>query len=89
VESLITSGAVVWLILGIMAVEAIVLARLIKSFPGILAGLAAGGFMVLALGASLGNMGIYTIAACLGLSFICHGVEIWFWFKVQQRKLAP
>jgi hypothetical protein len=60
VESLITSGAVVWLILGIMAVEA-----------------------------SLGNMGTYTIAACLGLSFICHGVEIWFWFKAQQRKLAP
>ncbi len=85
-ERLITSGAVVWLILGIMAVEAVVLARLIKSFPGILAGLGAGGFMVLALGASLSGRGPYAIAACLGLSFVCHAVEVWLWFKAQQQK---
>jgi hypothetical protein len=83
-ESLITSGAVVWLILGIMAVEAIVLARLIKSFPAILAGLGAGGFMILALGAALSNRGVYAIAACLALSFICHAVEIWFWFRTSK-----
>jgi hypothetical protein len=88
VEQLITSGAVVWLILGIMAVEAVVLARLIKRFPGILAGLGAGGFMVLALGASLTGWGPYAIAVCLGLSFICHAVEVWLWFKAQQQKSA-
>ncbi len=84
---MISSGAVVWLILGIMAVEVVVLARLIKSFPAILAGLGAGGFMILALGAALTNKGFYAIAACLALSFLCHAVEIALWFRT--KKSAP
>jgi hypothetical protein len=87
-EDLITSGAVVWLILGVMAVEAVVLARLIKSFPGILAGLGAGGAIVLALGASLTNKGPMAIAACLGLSFLFHLAELYFWFKASRDKAS-
>jgi hypothetical protein len=88
VERFISSGAVVWLILAVMAVEALVLARLIKSFPGILAGLGAGGCMVLALGASLTNMGAYAVAACLAVSFAFHAVELYFWFKLPRCKAS-
>ena len=87
-EDLITSGAVVWIILAVMAVEAVVLARLIKSFPGILAGLGAGGSIVLALGASLSNRGPMAIAACLGLSFLFHVAELYFWFKASRDKVS-
>jgi hypothetical protein len=85
VDYFITSGAAVWMILGIMAVEAVVLARLIKSFPGILAGLLAGGFVILALGAALTSAGTLAIAMCLALSFLCHAVELYFWFQLRQR----
>jgi hypothetical protein len=85
-ESLITSGAVIWIVLVVMAVEAVVLFRLIKSFPGILAGLGAGGCIVLALGAALADKGAGTIAACLALSFVFHIVELNFWFKAQRDK---
>jgi hypothetical protein len=83
VDWFITSGAAVWMILGVMAVEAVVLARLIKLFPGILAGLLAGGFVVLALGAALTGLGALVIALCLASSFLCHAVEIYFWFKLR------
>jgi hypothetical protein len=87
-EDLITSGAVVWIVLAVMAVEAVVLARLIKIFPGILAGLGAGGSIVLALGASLTNKGPMAIAACLGLSFLFHAAELYFWFKASRDKAS-
>jgi hypothetical protein len=87
-EQFIASGAVVWAILGVMAVEAIVLARLIKSFPGILAGLGAGGSIILALGASITNKGPMVIAACLALSFLFHVAELYFWFKAFRQKAS-
>ena len=87
-EQFIASGAVVWVILAVMAVEAVVLARLIKSFPGILAGLGAGGAIVLALGAALTGRGPYVIAACLGLSFLFHLAELYFWFKLRRHKAS-
>jgi hypothetical protein len=87
-ESLITSGAVIWIVLVVMAVEAVVLSRLIKSFPGILAGLGAGGSIVLALGASITNKGPMVIAACLALSFLFHVAELYFWFKAFRQKAS-
>jgi hypothetical protein len=73
-EDLITSGAVVWIVLAVMAVEAVVLARLIKSFPGILA--------------SLTNKGPIAIAVCLGVSFLFHLAELYFWFKASRDKVS-
>ncbi len=87
-ETLITSGTIVWIVLAVMTVEAVVLARLIKSFPGILAGLGAGGSIVLALGASITNKGPVAIAACLGLSFLFHVVELYFWVKAFRQKAS-
>ena len=86
-ESFVTSGSVVWVILAIMMVEAVVLIKLIKAFPGILAGLLAGGFIVLALGAALAGFGAVAIASCLGFSFLCHAAELYFWLKL--RPHAP
>ena len=87
-EQFISSGAVVWLILAVMAFEVVVLARLIRNFPGILAGLGAGGSMVLALGAALADTAPYVIAACLVLSFAFHAAELYFWFKLQRGKAS-
>jgi hypothetical protein len=85
VERFITSGAAVWLILGVMVVEAVVLSRLIRAFPGILAGLLAGGFIVAALGAALTGLGALVIALCLASSFVCHAIEIYFWFRLRHE----
>lgn len=87
-ETLITSGTIVWIVLAVMTVEAVVLARLIKSFPGILAGLGAGGSIVLALGASITNKGPLAIAACLGLSFLFHLAELYLWIKAFRQKAS-
>jgi uncharacterized membrane protein len=79
--SLIESGIFVFIILAAMAVEAVLLRRHILRNPSILAGLAAGGCLMLALRAALIDAGTLQVTIWLGASLLCHGLELLFWLR--------
>jgi hypothetical protein len=84
-----SSGAVAWLILSVMAIEALVLAKLMAksgNYPAVLAGLAAGACLVLALWAALTRRDVLEIALFLGMSFVAHVMEIRLWLGARNNK---
>jgi hypothetical protein len=84
-ESLFQSGNIALVIIAIMVVEALLLSGLIKRFPVLLSGLAAGGCMVLALRAALLQQSWTIIALFLGLSFVFHALEILQWLRLAKN----
>jgi hypothetical protein len=84
-EQLFASGTVAFLILAVMAVEAIILVLWLRRFPAMLMGIAAGACLVLALGAALQNRHWSSIAALLLLAFVFHLMEIWQWLQLAKR----
>jgi CBS-domain-containing membrane protein len=85
-EALLHSGTIAWAVLGILLVEAVVLARVMRGsghLPAILAGLAAGAGLVLALRAALAQADVLEIALFLGMSGIAHALEIRFWLAAR------
>jgi uncharacterized membrane protein len=79
--SLIESGAFIYMVLGAMAVEALLLRRHILRNPSILAGLTAGGCLMLALRAALIDASTLQVTIWLGASLLCHGLELLFWLR--------
>ncbi len=81
-EALIASGRIADIILVVMLLEAIAVGVLVKwrsaafEIPGHLAGLAAGGFLVLALRAALIGSGWFQIAVFLAFSLAAHSTEV-------------
>jgi hypothetical protein len=84
-DSLFQSGNIALVIIAIMVVEAVLLLGLIKRFPGIFFGLAAGGCIVLALRAALLQQSWTSIALFLGLSFVFHALEIVQWLRLAKN----
>ena len=81
-EQFITSGAVTVVILCVLVIEAVIVSVYLvrrnqkPRLPGFLAGLAAGGCLVLALRAALTGDGWAMIAMYLTLSFLAHAIEL-------------
>jgi hypothetical protein len=87
-EGLFQSGHVVWLILFIMAAEAVVLSGLLRRLPAMAFGLAAGACLVLALRASLLQQNWTYIALFLSLGFGFHILEVWQWMRIAKHQPA-
>jgi hypothetical protein len=85
IEELVQSGAIVFLIIAVMAVEGAYFARYFKRFPAFLSGLAAGVCMALALYCALSQQGWKLVAAFLLLSGLFHATEIWSWLRLVRR----
>jgi hypothetical protein len=88
-DAFFASGAVAWLILAVMVMEAFLLAKLLSGGGlrgAVLAGLAAGACLVLALRAALTQGDVLEIALFLAMSAIAHVVEIRLWLGVRNKK---
>jgi hypothetical protein len=81
-EALYQSGNVAYIILAIMAAEAVLLSRYFKRLPGLFTGLLAGACFVLALRAALLQQNWTTVALFLALAFVFHVTEIWQWLRL-------
>jgi hypothetical protein len=81
----IAGGSVVGLILALVAAEAVVLVvalrRSGRPVSGILANLAAGACLLLAVRAALTGAGWTTVAVWLALSLPAHAIDIWRRFR--------
>ena len=81
-EQFITGGSVTGVILAVLVIEAVVVSVFLvrtgrtSGLPGFLAGLAAGGCLVLALREALTGGGWTMIAIFLTLSFLAHAIEL-------------
>lgn len=84
-EALFQSGNIAVLIIAIMLAEALFFARYTKRFPGMLAGLAAGACLVLAMRSALLQQPWTSIAIFLSLSFVFHVLEILQWLRVTKH----
>lgn len=84
-EALFQSGNIAILILAIMLAEALFFARYLKRFPGMLAGLAAGACLVLAMRSALLQQPWSSTAIFLSLSFVFHVLEILQWLRVTKH----
>lgn len=88
-EALLASGSVAWLILAVIAIEAIVLLLMLRGsrmLPLAACGLAAGACLVLALRAALDEAGVLQIGLFLGLSGAAHACEIALWLRLRGLK---
>jgi hypothetical protein len=85
-ETLFQSGQVVWVIIGVMVLEAIVLMSYLRRFPAMAASLAAGACLVLALRAALLQQNWTYIALFLLLGFVFHILEIWQWMRIAKHQ---
>ena len=84
-EALFHSGNIAILIIAIMLAEAVFFARYLRRFPGMLAGLAAGACLVLAMRSALLQQHWTSIAIFLSLSFVFHVLEILQWLRVTKH----
>jgi MFS superfamily sulfate permease-like transporter len=85
-DVLFQTGNIAWIVLAIMAAEALFFARYFKRLPGMLLGLAAGASLVLALRAALLQQGWTSIALFLSLSFVFHVMEILQWLRLAKHQ---
>lgn len=85
-QSLFQSGNVAFIIVAIILAEGLFFARYIKRYPGLLAGLAAGAFLVLALRAALLQQSWTVIALFLFLSFAFHILEVLQWLRLAKHQ---
>jgi hypothetical protein len=85
-EALFQSGNIALLILAIMLAEAMFFVRYLRRFLGMLAGLAAGACLVLALRSALLQQAWTSIALFLSLSFVFHVVEILQWLRLAKHQ---
>jgi hypothetical protein len=84
-EGLFQSGNVVWVILGVMAFEAVVLLRYLQRVPALAGSLAAGACLVLALRAALLHQNWMNIGLFLALGLVFHILEIWQWLRIAKH----
>jgi hypothetical protein len=81
-EAALSAGGLVDLALGVLVIEAILLAIHYRRTPARLlpwfAGLASGGALLLALRAALAGANWTVIGACMILALVSHGLDGWF-----------
>jgi hypothetical protein len=85
-DGFVNSGAITTLILAIMVVEALCCIFYFRQLRPMLATLAAGACLALALRAALLGHGPTAIASWLGLGFVFHVLEVWQWIKMSKRQ---
>ncbi len=85
IESFISSGAVSWVILAVLVVEALSFVFYFKRLRNMWPTLAAGGCFVLALRAALLHQTTAEIAVFLALSFVFHVLEVRQWLKMSKH----
>ena len=81
-EDLIGSGFITLVILFILAAEAVFYVFFFRRMRGLLATLAAGACLVLALRAALLHHASNELALFLMLGFVFHILEVWQWLKM-------
>jgi hypothetical protein len=82
----INSGAITWLALAVLTVEAMIYVLFFKRMARMLPTLAAGACLVLALRSALLRDEPELIATFLTLSFIFHVLEVWQWSKMSKNQ---
>jgi hypothetical protein len=85
-EAFFQSGNIAIVIIAIMLTEAVFFALYYRRFPGIVAGLAAGTCLVLALRAALLHQAWTIIALYLFLSFVFHLLEVLQWLRLAKHR---
>jgi hypothetical protein len=82
-ELLFQEGRIIWLILILVAIEAVILSLWLsrtqraQHLPGVLANLAAGACLMTAIGSVLAGWGVATLALLLALSLVAHVFDLW------------
>ena len=85
-DELIGSGFITLVMLSIMAAEALFYIFYLRRLRGMLATLAAGASLVMALRAALLHHSTGELAFFLVLGFIFHILEIWQWLKMSKHQ---
>ena len=85
-DAFIGSGLVTIVILSILAAEALFYIFYFKRLRGILATLAAGACLVVALRAALLHHSTSELASFLALGFLFHILEVWQWMKMSKHQ---
>jgi hypothetical protein len=85
-DGLIQSGLITLVMLAILVAEALVYIFYVKRLRRMIATLAAGASLVLALRASLLQHSNIEIAGFLALSFVFHLMEVWQWLKMSKHQ---
>lgn len=86
IDALIGSGSITLVILSILATEALFYIFYLKRLRGMLATLAAGACLVMALRAALLGHGTNELALFLGFGLIFHVLEVWQWLKMSKHQ---
>jgi hypothetical protein len=82
-EELFQNGRAIWIILFIIAAEAVALgiwllrSKRARLVPGVLANLAAGACLMTAIGSQLAGWGLASLAVLLLLSLLAHVADLW------------
>ena len=85
-DELIGSGFITLVILSILAAEALFYIFYLKRLRGMLATLAAGASLVMALRAALLRHGTDELALFLAIGFVFHILEVWQWLKMSKHQ---
>jgi hypothetical protein len=85
-DELIRSGLITLLILSILAAEALFYIFYLRRLRGMLATLAAGACLVVALRAALLHHSTSELALFLALGFVFHVLEVWQWLKMSKHQ---
>jgi len=85
-DALIGSGFITLVILSILAAEALFYVLYLKRLRGMLATLAAGACLVMALRAALLGHGTSELALFLACGFVFHILEVWQWLKMSKHQ---
>ncbi len=85
-DDIIGSGFITLVILSILGAEALFYIFYLRRLRGMLATLAAGACLVIALRAALLHHSLDELALFLGLGFVFHVLEVWQWLKMSKRQ---
>ncbi len=85
-DDLIGSGAITFIVLAVLAAEALICIFYLKRLRKMLPSLAAGASLVLALWAALAHRSSLELAFFLGVGFIFHVLEVWQWLSMSKNQ---
>jgi len=86
VEDMITSGDITYVMLALLAAEAVIYIFFVKPMRPLLSTLASGACLVFALRTALLTHNATEIAAWLSLGFVFHLLEVWAWAKMSKHQ---
>lgn len=85
-DELVSSATITVVILTVLAAEALFYIFYMKRLRSMLATLAAGACLVLALRAAILHHSTVELAAFLALGFVFHILEVWAWLKMSKHQ---